>query len=191
MPVVNGYTTLVAVKDALKITDAAEDSRLEACINAASRAIDRLTGRVYYATDATKYYQARDSETVDIDDLVSITSLATDDGTRTYPTTWQATDYDLEPANETPRTQIVVAPNGDYRFPSHRRGVRVVGSWGFASTAPDNIVEACTLLSMILWKRRDAILGTAGSPEIGEVVVIARKDPQLMLLLPGPRVRLV
>jgi len=76
--ITNGYATLADVKAALKITDNMDDSLLEIAVESASRLIDGYTGRYFYnAGTATRNYAANDSYTVTIDDLQSLSELAT------------------------------------------------------------------------------------------------------------------
>lgn len=188
------YTDLATMRLALKMEadDTTDDTRLSAVITAASRAIEAYTGRVFYATTATKYFQAdAGCELLLDEDLLSVTSLKTDeDGDRTYEITWAATDYDLEPANSAPYTRIHTTPRGNYSFPLHRRGVEIVGSWGYCATGshPETIEEACILQAVKLFKRPEAPFGVLGTPETG-VVRVPRMDADVKALL-GPYVRI-
>lgn len=189
MAITNGYCSLSELKARLGITDTNDDTVLEAVIEAASRAIDGETGRVFYATTETRYFTAEDGELLFVDDLLSVTSLKTDlDGDRVYETTWSATDYDLEPYNRTPKTRIQMAPYGTRYFPSVRRGVEITGSWGYSATAPDAINEACLLMAARLFKRKGAPFGVLMNPDLG-TARIPQIDPDVKLLI-RPFVRL-
>ncbi len=189
MAIVNGYATLAELKVRVGITDTGDDAVLEAVIEAASRAIDGETGRVFYAATATRYFTAEDSELLFVDDLLSVTTLKADeDGDRTYETAWAVTDYDLEPYNSTPYTRIQIAPKGTRTFPTGRRGVEIAGSWGYAATAPDAINEACLLMAARLFKRKGAPFGVLMNPDLG-TARIPQIDPDVKLLL-KPFVRL-
>lgn len=187
MSITNGYATLAEIKARLGIptADTADDTVLEAVIEAASRAIDNETGRVFYATTATKYFRADDGDLLFIPDLLSVTTLKTDsDGDRTYETTWATTDYDLEPYNDAPYTRIRLTPSGRYSFPTHAKGVEIAGSWGYNATGsyPDAINEACLILASRLFKRKDAPFGVAGTAEMGQLR-IGKTDPDVAGLL--------
>jgi hypothetical protein len=186
MAITNGYCTLAELRARLGITDAsdlADDSILEATIEAASRAIDSFTGRQFYATSATRYFSAEDADCLFIPDLLTVTTLKTDgDGDRTFETTWATTDYDLLPFNDSPKTRIELAPNGNNTFPTHAKGVEIVGSWGYSSTTPDMINEACLIQAARLYKRKDAPFGVLGTPETG-VARIPRVDMDVMQLI--------
>jgi hypothetical protein len=125
-----------------------------------------------------------------VEDLLTVTTLKTDaDGDRTYESTWAATDYDLEPYNAArlsparPYTRIVTAPNGVYTFPNIRKGIEIAGSWGFSSTTPPIVKEACLLQSSRLFMRKDAPFGVTGSAEMGQAIVIPRLDPDVTHML--------
>lgn len=99
---VRPYTTLANAKARIAIAtaDTADDTIIEAVINAVSRAIDGYCGRRFYAVAETRYYTPARSDALLVDDLVSVTSLATDqDGDLVYETAWAAGDYVLYPYN--------------------------------------------------------------------------------------------
>jgi hypothetical protein len=120
-------------------------------VEAVSRAIDDYCGRRFYAATQTRYYTANRHERLLVDDLLSITTLKTDDDSDgTFETTWTVSDYLLAPYNAQQESQpqpywrIEVAPDGDYWFPAGtRRGVEIAGSWGFSSSTPDVVENAC------------------------------------------------
>ncbi len=194
MTVTNGYCTLAELRARLQFqtADTADDAILESVIMGVSRWIDNYTGRRFYAASDTRYYTAEFADEIAVDDLLSVTSLSTDDdGDRTYETTWAATDYDLEPSNAAtdsqPYTRICTSPQGRYAFPTGRKGVKLVGSFGYASSTPAAIKEACLLQCERLYKRKDAPFGVIGSAEMGQMMVIAKLDPDVQLLLSGFR----
>lgn len=191
MAIVNGYATLADLKARLGIgvSDVTDDSVLENVVEAVSRWIDHYCNRRFYSAAETRYYTAESPVVLWTDDLVSITSLATDDdGDRVYETAWAATDYDLEPYNAAlsgePYTAIRIAPNGSYTFPSTRKGVKITGTFGYPAI-PDAVAEACLLQSSRVFRRKDAPLGVVGSPEIGQAVTLGRVDPDVRALLQG------
>jgi hypothetical protein len=170
------------------VSDQADDAQLESVIEATSRWIDGYTGRRFYAASETRYYTAEWDDLLEVDDLLSVTSLLTDDdGDRVYETTWQATDYDLDPPNAVldgrPYTAIYLAPNGNTTFPATAKGVKLTGSFGYATTAPPPIKEACLLAAERLSRRKDAIFGVTGSGDMGHVRAILSQDPDVMRLL--------
>lgn len=190
---INPYCTLSELKSHLGIDGAqtAFDDRLEGAIEAASRAIDHHTGRRFYAAAETRYYTAEESDVLNVDDLLSVTTLKTisanNGGARSYGDVWATTDYDLEPYNAPlagrPYTAIRVNPAGRRSFPLDRKGVEIAGSWGYSSSAPVKVREACILQAARLFRRKDAPFGVAGSPEMGQMSGIPRLDPDVQALL--------
>ncbi len=192
MAITNGYATLVEIKARLGIVtgDTADDTKLESVVEGISRAIDNHCGRRFYldGSDATRYFTPEFADLLYVGDLVSVTSLFTDeDGDRTYERTWAATDYDLEPFNAAldswPYTTILTTPKGLYTFPvGISKGVKMVSKWGWPAV-PKPIAEACLLAGEKLFKRKDAIFGVVGSPEMGVLKQMMRDDPDLAILL--------
>lgn len=137
----NWYCGLSTLRDSLGIasTDTADDDQLGPSIEAVSRAIDEHCGRWFYPRVQTRYFTPlRGSELLLDADLLSVTSLKADeDDDRTYEVTWATTDYDLGPDNALlgsvarPYWRIDTAPNGARSFPTGRKSVELVGSWGF------------------------------------------------------------
>ena len=58
----------------------------------------------------------------------------------------------------------------------------MVGKFGWCAV-PDVIAEACLIQAQRLFKRRDAIFGVVGSAEMGQLVTIAKLDPDVQMLL--------
>jgi hypothetical protein len=182
------YPTLEAVKARLDIADTIDDGMITSVISAASRSIDSFCNRLFSSEVAqVRYFTADCSGYIDVDDLVSVTTLATDsDGDRVYEDTWAATDYDLEPYNaaqqEWPYTRLMIAPDGNYSFPTVRRSVKITGTWGWPSI-PYPVQEACILLTIRWFKRKDSPFGIAGSNELGQVQMMATRDPDVKAML--------
>ena len=196
MAITNGYTDLTTIKLSLGITDSVDDSWLEICITAASRAIDNFTERVFYQSEGTRVFTPYDNFVVEIDDLASLTSLKTStnvDGV--FDQTWGANDRQLEPLNgiaggiPSPTTHIRAV--GDYWFPTagQEATVQVTGTFGW-SAIPDAVEQACILQSARYFKRADSPMGVAGFDAMG-VVRLSRIDPDIATLLePYCRIRM-
>jgi hypothetical protein len=171
--IVNGYTSLETLKTHLAIHDVVDDAALEVEIEASSRWIDGWCGRRFWTTaaDETRYYTAREPVALWLpDDLISITTLATDDGDRTYDEVWAVTDFDLAPYNAAldgkPYDHIEVTPLGAYRFPTCRRGVKLIGKFGWASV-PADLERACIMVASQTHRLSSAPFGVSGTPEMG------------------------
>lgn len=193
MAISNGYSTLAQVKAALRITDNVDDTLLEMAIESASRAIDQYTNRIFYnAGTAVRYYAPSDDFNVDIDDIISLTTLATmsaDD--QVYDTTWTSTDYQLEPLNgyadgiTQPYNHIRAV--GDYTFLTlgGEATIKVTGVWGWNSI-PIQVTQATVIQSSRIFKRLDSPLGII-SGEYGSMRVGAMLDPDVRQLVDSLR----
>ena len=187
MSVLNGYTTVAEIKmmlsEASMTTNAADDAVIEDIIEAASRYIDNETRRRFYSTsaDETRYYSTHNKGRIFIDDLLTVTSIKTDaDYDRTYETTFAATDYLLCPDNAVlngePYTWIEIDPLSSNYFPTTRKGPQIVGTFGFSTAAPDDIKQACIMISVSLYQSRRG-MGMEGVAQVtGAGVVITPKD---------------
>lgn len=184
MTITNGYCTLAEIKDNKRIssTSSPDDGVIEALVEAASRYIDDLTGRRFHTTaaDETRYFESDNSTELFPGNIISITSLKTDaDGDRTYETTWATTDYDLLPANAAldglPYHYIRKSPAGANSFPTHSKGVQIVGKFGY-SAAPKPIKQACIMIVTSLYLSRFGNNTEGAATITGAGVVITPKD---------------
>jgi len=173
---------------------AAETTMLEELAEAVSRKIDRECGfplRQFYQSSANtaRYFTSDDGAELVIPDLVSIDTngLTTDaDGDRTYETTWATTDYDLEPFNaseyDEPYTYIHVTPTGRYSFPTHAKGVKITGTWGWPAV-PRETSGACMLESKRAWQQAQSPSGVISSDELGRFMIEPELHPKTLALI--------
>jgi hypothetical protein len=187
--ITNGYATLADVKNSLKITDNMDDSLLEIAIESASRLIDGYTGRYFYnGGTATRNYAATDSWITFIDDLQSLSELATTNEVGDTYTVWTSNDYQLEPLNgisnglTQPYTSIRAVKQYVFPFLGDRALVKVTGVWGWASV-PTAVKQATILQAARIFKRNDSPLGVAGFGDMGVVRVGSRLDPDVQHLV--------
>jgi hypothetical protein len=190
----NNYVGLEEFKTTLTLAaETFADPDITIALSAASRGIDEIAGRRFYAdADATqvRYYSPSDSWTLYVDDIITITTLKTDDsGDGTFENTWTLnTDYVKEPLNAAadtePWTKLCVHPNGSYYFPiSYPRSVELTGKFGWA-VVPAQIKQATTLAAHRLLKRaREVPFGVAGIGLDGSAVRITSQDPDVMALV--------
>lgn len=194
MAITNGYTDLDTARrqaGILSTSDTAEDARLESIVTAVSRHIDDWTGRRFFTSsaDEVRYFTADCGGFVEVGDLRSVTTLRTDAaGSRSYDSTWSSTDFELEPANAAfeaqPYTRIYAAPNAAYWFPSGvRRGVQVTGRFGYSTSAPDVVREACLIQVGRIFRRRESPFGIAGNLDQGAIKLAAQLDPDVKAML--------
>jgi hypothetical protein len=185
MAITNGYATLTDVKNALRITDAIDDSLLEVAIESASRMIDSYTARTFSnAGTAVRNFAATDALNLIIDDAISVTTVqSTDEIGDTY-TTWTANDYQLEPLNSRsdglymPYTGIRAV--NDYTWPvvDQQALCRITAVWGWAAV-PTAIKQATIIQSSRLFKRLDSPLGVLGMGDLGQIRVSRYLDPDV------------
>jgi hypothetical protein len=205
MAVVNGYTDVSELREHIGDTNTVLAAAvLERAIEAASRAIDRFTGRTFYLEAATSVatYQPDDPYVAWVDDIGTTTGLAvaTDtNGDYSWATTWTiGTDFELRPLNADrvgsgstvqPYAWWEIVAIGNKTFPSHplRATLRVTARFGW-SAVPDDVQEACILKAAGLVNRKNSPNGVAGFGEFG-AVRINRLDPDVIALL-HPYVRL-
>jgi hypothetical protein len=189
MPITNGYATLTQVKAALRITDSVDDTLLEMAIESASRLIDGYTYRYFYnAGTAVRNFAAEDSYLVNIDDLVSLSELKTTDEIGSEYTTWNATDYQLQPVNgkqdglNIPYTSILAVDDKLFNTLGSQALVRITGVWGW-SAVPIAVTQATVIQSSRIYKRLDSPLGVAGFGDLGAIRVGRSLDPDVEQLV--------
>lgn len=180
MAISNGYATLAEIKLFLGITDSVDDTLLEGMVEAASRSIDRMANRRFYldATATARLYRANDALQLFIDDVGSATGLivaldATGLGNYTNTLTLN-TDYILDPItapslNRPWNVVTIVSASSAFEAPiNYRPGVQVTAKWGWPSI-PDDINQACMILTADLYKRKDAPGGILGLGDLGAI----------------------
>jgi hypothetical protein len=191
MTITNGYCTLQEVKSALRLSDSIDDTLIENSIESASRRIDGYCGRFFYKTSALAVpLFAHDAYRLMTSDISSTTGLIVkldDDGDGTFETTLTLnTDYIVEPTDY----QILGRPIrtltmiGGYTFPMFyipsACGVQVTALWGW-NAVPDDVREACVLLSIRQFARYNAALGVMAFADMA--ITVRAVDPDVRDLL--------
>lgn len=183
--ITNGYCTIAQVKQALRITDAVDDALLELAVEAASREIDAYCQRVFYKETTTRTYRADNNFVLEIDDLVSATTIKTSSSAQ-WDTTWGVGDYQLEPVNGVssglvqPYTRVRAV--GTMTFPVLPQvTVQIAGVFGWNSV-PVDVTLACVIQAQRLFKRFDSPLGVVGMGDLGAIRV-SRIDSDVQALL--------
>lgn len=192
------YASLSQFKAAVGISDSTDDAALQNVLDATDTLIDlycdRKTG--FGTATETRYYTAEDYEYVLTDDLVSVTTLQTDDDANgTYETTWTSgTDYVLAPRNAAldgfPYTEIDTSVTWPRNFPKDvYLGVKVTGVFGFPSV-PAAVVQAEIIQAGAVWNSRTAPFGVIGSADLGGILRMSRAlHPEAALILEPYRKR--
>jgi len=183
MAITNGYTTLAAFQAYANMSTvtADETTTIEQAIEAASRTIDRIANRRFYidAAATARLYRTTDFYTLYVDDIGSTTNLAVNldaDGNGNYTDTLTLnTDFILDPVTapqlERPFTRITMVGADTFPLPISRRPqVQVTAKFGwYDGTPPDDIVEACLILSADYVKRASSVGGVLGLSELGAI----------------------
>jgi len=185
MAVVNGYATLAEAKGFLSISDNVDDTVLENMIESASRSIDRIANRRFYldSTASARQYRVSSPVILYTDDIGTTSGLIVqtdDDGDGVFETTLTLnTDYIMDPLTALslgrPFTQITIVSTSN-TFPIFpglfqnglRPGVQVTARFGWPSV-PDDINQACLILTADLYKRKDSPGGILGLGDLGAI----------------------
>ncbi len=134
------YATIADVKNSLGISGTSDDTMVRKMLESASREIDRYCNRTFIVSSAAKVFDGALS--LDIPDLLSITTLKTDeDGDYDYDNLFAVTDYILygvgleDTLNTFPKIRIEIDPNGDYSSfaAGYKKGVQIIGLWGYGN----------------------------------------------------------
>ena len=191
MAITNGYCTLNEVKAALRLSDAVDDTLIENSIEGASRRIDGYCGRFFYKTSATAVpLFANNAYRLQTSDISSTTGLIVkldDDGNGTFETTLTLnSDYIVEPTDYIVQQRPIrtITMVGGYTFPMFyipsECGVQITAQWGW-NAVPDDVREACVLLSIRQFARYNAALGVMAFADMA--ISVRAVDPDVRDLL--------
>ncbi|MFI7234441.1 phage gp6-like head-tail connector protein [Streptomyces cyaneofuscatus] len=186
-----GYGTRAALKERLDlpVSDTSRDSALDGALGAASRSIDRATGRRFGLTPepVSRTYSPRgrvvhrdDGELLLVNDIGSTTGLVVETGSGASFSA--VTNFETSPdnalADEQPITGLLLF-HGSWGTGTGR--VRVTARFGWPSV-PDDVAEAALIQAARLYRRRSSPEGVTGSAEWG-VVRLSRRDPDVWNLI--------
>jgi hypothetical protein len=172
------------------------DVVMDALITRASRMIDRLTGREPGAfavtADTTRYFTPTCPTEVWIGELAAAptTVSMSQTGSLTDHTDLASTDYILWPYNAAlegrPYRRIDLDTlNGDYgvyyQFP---KSIKVVGKFGYAESAPEEVVQA-TLVQAMRWFKRaqQGFADTGAIIELAQLRYVDKLDRDIVAIL--------
>ena len=158
VPASDLYCTPEQLKSRADISDTLDDREILAACRSVSRWIDNThCERVFARRTATMQIDTCGWYSLPVPDLVSVTSLKTDDDCDgVYETTWSTSDYELQPVNAAallePKPYTSIAAVAGRLFPV--RGTRtgrppraqIVGVWGWPSLPPA-VSEGAALLA--------------------------------------------
>lgn len=189
MTITNGYATRADVISALTVsgtfsgTSVSDDNFIDSLVEDASREIDRVCGRFFYAYGSasapiTRYYNAPLADSVIhdermgggtrraiyfVEDCIDVTSITNGDG-NTVP----LAQVVLWPFNETPYFALSLKRSSSYAWLPDSSGnlervIQIAGIWGFCDrTATDpisaravsNTKRACVIIAASLYRQR-------------------------------------
>lgn len=180
----NEYATLAQLRRRARVSDPSEDTELSERLTAASRQVDRDTGRRYWLDSVAssrvinplgRVVAERDGEVLLVPDIGSSTGLVVEVGSGS---SWSAltvgTDVELQPTDaldeDEPVTALLRSWGRWTASPVSR--VRVTALWGWPAV-PAGITEATLLMALRLYRRRDSPEGLAGAGELGVATVLS------------------
>lgn len=186
------YATTAEFKARLSVEVSTDDTRLLEALNVASRAVEDHCDRQFNkaASATARLFYPIDHYGLHVDDFHTTTGLVVktdqgDDGT--FETTWDATDYQLEPVNGIvsgesgwPYSRLVAVESRAFPVTGRRVPVEVTASWGW-NAVPSPVKEATLILAEAIYKLKDAPHGIAGFDTFGAVRV--RENPYVCILL--------
>ena len=189
----NEYVTSAELKATLSLTGQTfADADITSALTAASRAVDEIAHRRFWPdadANQVRYYTPNGCDTVEIDDLVTLTSLLSDyDGDGTFEQTWvENTDFTLEPMNAVadgfPWDTIRLRALSAYRFGHYPRSLKVTGKFGWAAAPAGVKVATAQIATRLLKIMREAPFGVAAIGMDGAAIRISRTMPEVELSL--------
>ena len=153
MPYTPKYTNVGEIENYLLTTIADTfKAQVETWIGVVETFIDKYTGRNFKADTSatTKKYEVEGlaesfgtkiRKNLFIDDCVEITELKIDDELV------DPTDYLIYPANELPKTRIVLDDDSGFSFKVGQQNIEVKAKWGYSVSPPNDIVFVATILA--------------------------------------------
>jgi hypothetical protein len=176
------YASITDFKAYARITstDTTDDGVIGDILESASKLIDTETRRTFYARVETRLYDVPDTDTLYIedDDLLTVTTLTNGDST-----VLTTTDYILLPANSYPKYAIKLKDSSTYSWAEDSSGnseqaISILGTWGYSSSAPADIKEACLEIATAFYHRRfGENMATESTMTTGGVIVTPRDIP--------------
>lgn len=194
--ITNGYGDLAAFKVRATLpAGGAHDDDIDRAIESASRAIDEWCGRRFWpdTVASARYYTAMPEETysLPVDDISTTSSLVVksdDNWDGVFENTWTLNlrtgpyGFMVEPTNWSPLGKPITRLRAIVdAWPTVPQGVEVTAKWGWAAI-PTAIIEACLMLAVRWYKRKDTPFGVMGSSETG-LLTLPRVDPDVQAIL--------
>jgi hypothetical protein len=189
----NEYGSTADLKGRLNIEpdDTSRDALLLSALGAASRGIERATGRRFWLDPApvARVYNPRrrlvrqeDGELLLTNDIGSIDDMVVELGQAGSDSFAAVTGYETWPDNALADGEPITGllrPMNIWAIPITR--IRITARFGWPEV-PDEVNEAALIQATRLFKRKDSPEGIIGSAEWG-VVRLSRRDPDVWNLI--------
>ncbi|MGV0853877.1 hypothetical protein [Mycolicibacterium phlei] len=183
------YATAAELAHFMGDAVATDDAELTLAIEAASRSVDRITGRQFGSLDApesrlftARYDTYRRRWIIDVDDFATIDGTSVEVvGSQNYTVIEQWLPATINAVAAGGVWTGVVIDSGSPVVPSAaEHGVRVTAAWGWPDV-PSTIKLATLIQASRLFARRHAPFGVAGNPEVGQLRLLERLDPDVAI----------
>lgn len=176
---VTGYVTIQQLKPYLGITGTGDDELLDRLIFAAQRYIETDRGYSFMViSDTTRYFTVgvdTDGPTLNFDMWCAAITTVTNNADGASPETITSTYYTTRPRNIGPYHAITIKSSSNYSwtYTSDREaGISVAAKWGWSTTPPNDIKQACTRLAAYYYRQKDAgVFDTTAIPDAGVIQV--------------------
>lgn len=168
------------------------DGMLGTLCTAASRMIDREVGYWpgYFnpTTDGeTRYYDGNGEQELDIEPLVTLTSLAVSEegnySSSDYTTWTENTDFYVWPYNSTaqPIRRLIVDHNGDkLNWTRFKEAIKLTGIFGHAASTPEVIQQAAIMQTMNWYmKAKQGYQSAGANPSLGQMTYKRELDQEV------------
>lgn len=175
------------------------DQTLAEMVTAASRLIDREVGGwpnyfIASSTDEIRYFDGSGEKEQPIDPVTSLTSVyVSESGGRasTSYTEWtEDTDFYVWPYNYSytnqPIQKLIVDNDAGSKgvFYSVRKGVKVTGKFGYSTSVPEDVKQACKITAMRWFMRaKQSYQDTSASERLGQLLYTQSLDPDVKQIL--------
>lgn len=190
------YADTTRLKLYLGVDAASDDVLIGYFLASAQAAIDSYCRQTFEASaDTTRYFDPTEcvrGRTLYLDaPLCAITTLTNGDGN-----TIDSSKYVKEPRNTTPWYALTLKSNAGVAWTytsTPENAISIAGRWAYSTTAPDDVVQACTRLAAYLYRQKDNQTGDLDRPVVasGGVVLMPGTLPSDIKSLLAPYRRLI
>lgn len=167
------YTTQAKIENLFGITISGGGiSAITDIIAGVKAFIDRYCGKTFEAVSETRYYDGNGKSCIIIDSFVgspTVTILNSDGTVDRVLTEGQANDYIIAPYNSTEKVQLLMTGFGWYgSFPGPLHRLKVVATFGFSATVPNDIQYIATKLAGDIYNKSLTQTGLLKSVTLGD-----------------------